>query len=217
MEYLPFFVFQFLAIIIGLLAFSALTDNYRLILIQIIISVIVDLLAIYVVRYIKPNNIFVYNIYMPIEFLTLSFSAYLTLNGNKLKHFLLYGITLYCLIALVSFILNGFSNFNTILLILGFILMSSFYLFILISPNIDKSLIRNPFMIIVIGQIIYFLGVTPFWVLRDVLLLINSQFETKLFLLINKNLMMLRYAFCFIAFTFVFIRILFKKTQRIIQ
>jgi len=194
---------QLLAILFGLISIRRLTLPYCLILAQISFSFFSDILAIKYSNYHSSNEI-IYNIYLIIETALLSSAIFYSITSNTFRKIL--GITL---VAYLCFVLIVFSRasilqLNYLILILGFVLVAFCNLYYIIHPTTEKSILSNPFLIISIGHVIYFLGVTPYFVSRDMIIGDDPVMEITLFSYINESLMVLRYTFCAAAFMLVF-------------
>lgn len=193
---------QLLALLFGLISIRRLTLPYCLILAQISFSLFTDIFAIKYSNYHSSNEI-IYNIYLIIETALLSSAIFYSITSNTVKRIL--GIAL---LAYLCFVLFAFSNtsilrLNYPILILGFILVALSNLYYIIHPTTEKSILTNPFLIISIGHVIYFLGVTPYFIARDLIIGDDPIMETALFSYINLSLMVLRYIACATAFMLV--------------
>jgi len=193
---------QILTILLGLLSIRRLTLPYCLILFQILFSVFTDFFALQYLKFHSSNEV-IYNVYLIIETSVLTSAIFYSVNSDKVKKIL--GITLIAFLFFVLFIFSksSFLQINYQLLITGFIIIAFSNLFYIINPSTEKSILKNPFLVIAISHVIYFLGVTPYFIARNLIIINNPEMEFTLFSYINMTLMILRYSFCAFAFFIV--------------
>jgi hypothetical protein len=193
---------QILTIILGLISIRRLTLPYCLILFQILFSVFTDFFALQYLNFHASNEI-VYNIYLIIETALLTSAIFYSIHSNNVKKILGIALITYLFSVLLIFSKSSFLQINYQLLITGFIIIAFSNLFYIINPSTEKSILKNPFLIFAISHVIYFLGVTPYFVARQMIITDSPEMEYTLFSYINMTLMIVRYSFCAFAFFIV--------------
>ncbi len=204
------YIFQFLGLTIGILSLPKIKLQYSLIFIHLGMSLLTDFYAEWYGR-LTGSNYEIYNVYMILEVLLLGGSAMLYFKkrtwNNRLNIIMLF----YLIFALCSFYWNSIYVFNTYLLIIGFILIGSINMFIIIEPNGEKSIFKNPMILISIAHIVYFCAVTPLFICREYLLHNNLQLTDELFDIVNRNIVIIRYFLISVAFIIIFYELKFNK------
>jgi len=193
---------QILTILLGLISIRRLTLPYCLILFQILFSVFTDFFALQYLNFHSSNEI-IYNIYLIIETSLLTSAIFYSVHSDKVKKILGISLITYLFFVLFIFSKSSFLLINYQLLITGFIIIAFSNLFYIINPSTEKSIIKNPFLIFAISHVIYFLGVTPYFIARNLIIENNPEMEYTLFSYINMTLMIIRYSFCAFAFFIV--------------
>jgi len=204
------YIFQIIGLILGIFVFKQINWSYRLICFQLFISLCIDLIADWSGRN-YGSNYLVYNIYMPLEVLMLSFAGILSINRSEWKLRFTNILYLYSIITVFVFIFSSIRVFNTNLLIFGFIILGSLNLYLIIDPDGIKSIKRNPMMIISIAHILYFCAVTPLFVSRTYMLDKYPEMTNELYQLVNRSLMLVRYFLISIAMIIVLINARTRK------
>lgn len=193
---------QILTVILGMISIRRLTLPYCLILFQIIFSVFTDFFALQYLNFHASNEI-IYNIYLIIETSLLTSAIFYSVQSDKVKKILGIALITYLFFVLFVFSKSSFLQINYQLLISGFIIIAFSNLFYIINPATEKSIFKNPFLILAISHVIYFLGVTPYFVARQMIITDSPEMEYTLFSYINMTLMIVRYSFCAFAFFIV--------------
>ncbi|MEX1188022.1 MAG: hypothetical protein WED33_02115 [Bacteroidia bacterium] len=203
---------QIVVLIISLPMFGGLKLPYRLLILQVFISLIIDYIA-YLVAQTSTSNEIVYNVYIILETSILCLVIYFSFVTGTVKKGIWIALMIYILIAIVFTSTHDIYQLNYKLLISGFILISILNLIYLIHPGINKSVLKNPLMIISIAHIIYFLGVTPYFIGRSLMIEKSPLMVNELFQYINKSLMYIRYGLIAIAFLLVWRNKFLLKTH----
>lgn len=190
---------QITVLIISLPLIGRLNWAYRLLILQVFISLIVDYIA-YLVGQQGVSNEIVYNFYIIVEPILLSGVIYFSFDSNRIKTGIRIALYLFVLLTVISFSLQNLLLLNYKLLIAGFFIVSILNLIYIVHPEVNKSVFKNPLMIISIAHIIYFLGITPYFIGREMIIEQNREMATELFNYINKSLMYARYGLVAIAF-----------------
>jgi hypothetical protein len=189
------FIIRLIGAMIGIYGFRKFQSSYLLIAAQMGVSILIDLIAIYWAD-IYHSNYEVYNIYIPMETLLLGWAAWFSLPTEKGKNRLRIILNSYAIVAIVSTLLIDLHVFNVRLLILSFLMLTGLSLYQLIDPQTkEKSPLKNPMIIIITANLLYFCCDLPMFIGREYLLssLSSDVFDT-LFFLTNQVLANLRYS-----------------------
>jgi hypothetical protein len=208
-EYIDY-IFQTIGILFCLTVINKISWAYRLICFQLIISLITDFVAEWSGKKFGTNYL-IYNMYIPIEVILLSLAGVLSIyqiNWKKRFEKLIY---LYIFISIVLIYLNPIHEFNTLLLIVGFLFLGVLNLYLIIDPNGNKAPGKNPMMIISIAHILYFCAVTPLFISRTYMLDRYPEMTNELYQIVNRSLMLIRYFLIAIAMIIVFINARSRK------
>jgi hypothetical protein len=162
---------------------------------QALFSVLTDISAYSCVKYFKISNEFIYNIYMLGEFILLSSALYFSIVQSFIRKILIKSLFILPAVTLLSYLFVSFYNLNYLILALSFIFLSVFNLLYLIVPDIRREDKPDPMFWVVIGHVIYFLGVTPYFAGREIMLSRSPDLADELFSYINNVLAICRYAF----------------------
>lgn len=202
---------QFLALTLALIQLRRLSLAYKLVLLQLCITIITDAFALYTKLQFRSNE-GIYNVYVVLEMVLLSSVIYQAIENYKFKKLIKYTVSAFLILASILLSISStMLELNYPILIIAFISIAFFNLYFIIHPKTEKSLIKNPMMIIAIGHVIYFLGVTPYFVGRHFLIEAYPEVANVLFSYINMSLSAIRYL-C-IATAFGFMLISTKKTS----
>jgi hypothetical protein len=191
---------QFIALILALIQIKTLNRGYIFIALQVALSISTDLIAINYTGFQQSNEL-IYNFYLLLETILLSAAIYYSINNKSFKKIIKALIGLYFVVAIITFSLSSIHKLNNTTLIFGFFILAIFNLYFIIHPDTKKSLTKNPMMVIAIGQVVYFLGVTPYYVGRHVLIAEYPLLADKLFNYINNSLAIIRYISILIGFS----------------
>lgn len=208
-EYIEY-IFKSIGIIFGIALINRISLSYRLICLQLFVSLITDSIA----EWSGDNfgsNYLVYNLYMPIEVILLSWAGVLSIYQNIWRTRFKMLIYFYILTSIILFYFNPIHEFNTLLLIIGFLFLGILNLFLVIDPEGIKSPIKNPMMIISIAHILYFCAVTPLFIGRSYMLEKYPEMTNELYNLVNSSIMLIRYSLIAIALIIVFINARSRK------
>jgi hypothetical protein len=206
-EIIILFIIRLIGVLIGIYGIRKFPSSYLVIALQIAVSIILELIAIYW-TYSHPTNYEIYNIYIPLETLLLGWAGWHSLPSEKGKKRLKLILTIYAVIAIASTLLNDLHLFNTRLLILGFLMLTGLSLYQLIDPQTkEKSPLKNPMIIIITANLVYFCGDLPMFIGREYLLSsLSTNVYDLLFFITNQVLAILRYT----AYTVALIILLFN-------
>lgn len=169
-------------------------------MLQLALTIATDFAAMQYSGFYRSNEL-IYNFYLLLETLFLSAAVYFSIENKSFKKIIKLLIALYFIIAIATFSINSIHILNYTALIFGFFILAIFNLYFIIHPDTKKSLLGNPMMVIAIGQVIYFLGVTPYYVGRNVLISDYPILADKLFNYINNSLAVIRYLGILIGFS----------------
>jgi len=183
---------QFTALLLAAFQLNKLSLAYKFIFLQLCLTIVTDALALWS-KFQFNSNEAIYNIYVVFEMVLLSCVIFNSIENIKFKKLIKYTIGAFVPISIISFMIGDIQKLNYPILIFAFILTAFFNLYFIIHPNTEKSLIRNPMMIVAIGHVIYFLGVTPYFVGRHLLIESYPEIANLLFSYINISLAAIRY------------------------
>lgn len=212
-EIIILFIIRFLGVLIGIYGIRKFPFSYLFITLQIAVSIVIELTAIYWTHS-HPTNYEIYNIYIPLEALLLGWAGWHSLPTKKGKKRLKIILNIYAIIAIASISLNDIHLFNTRLLILGFLMLTGLSLYQLIDPQTkEKSPFKNPMIIIITANLLYFCGDLPMFIGREYLLSsLSSDVFNVLFFLTNQVLAILRYSAYTVALIILLIN--YKKSLK---
>jgi hypothetical protein len=193
---------QLTVLILSLPLFGRLNWAYRLLIFQVFISLITDYIAYQFSKQGTSNEV-IYNIYDIIETLLLSGLVYLSFQSEKIKKGIRISILIYALFTIISLSTHNLFKLDYKLIIVSFIFISSLNLIYIIHPEVNKSFSKNPLMIIAMSHVIYCLGITPYFIGREMIIEQNTDMANELFDYIIKSLMYVRYGLIAIAFIVV--------------
>lgn len=193
---------QLTVLILSLPLFGRLNWAYRLLIFQVVISLIADYIA-YLFRIEYKSNEIIYNIYDIFETLLLSGLVYFSFRSEKIKKAIAITIIIYAILAIISSSTHDLYKLDYKLIIVSFIFISSLNLIYIIHPEVNKSFSKNPLMIVAMAHVIYCLGITPYFIGREMMIEQNRDMANELFNYIIKTLMYVRYGLIAIAFIVV--------------
>lgn len=212
-EIIVLFIIRLIGVLIGIYGIRKFPSSYLVITLQIAVSIVIDLLAIYWIHA-HPTNYEIYNIYIPLEALLLGWAGWFSLPSEKGKKRLKIILNVYAIIAIASTFLNDIHLFNTRLLILGFLMLTGLSLYQLIDPQTkEKSPLKNPMIIIITANLVYFCGDLPMFIGREYLLSsLSTNVYDILFFITNQVLAILRYSAYTVALIILLIN--YKKSLK---
>lgn len=190
---------QSIALLLAVFQLNKLSLAYKFIFLQLCLTIVTDALALWSKNHINTNES-IYNVYVIIEMVLLSFAIYNSIDNVRFKKLIQYTTGAFVPISIIAMIFNNINELNYPILIFSFLSIAFFNLYFIIHPKTEKSLFRNAMMIIAIGHVIYFLGVTPYFVGRHLLIEAYPQIAHVLFSYINMSLAAIRYLCIAVAF-----------------
>lgn len=120
-------VSKIFAIAIGAIYIRALSTAHRLLLLQVVLAVITELTAWYLAAAYKANNMWVFNIYVIIEFWLLLMAGRGFIASRSVKTGIVYSIILISFIWTVEVFFQGFKKWPTKTVTIGCILIMIVY------------------------------------------------------------------------------------------
>jgi hypothetical protein len=186
---------QLIVLILSLPFIGKLSMAMKLIVVQVAFSLLVDLLAYFSVHFWTMSNEFIYNIYMVVEFVLIGSAIYYSIQNQVVKKIILISLFALPIFAAFSYFRLNFMEFNHIVLVLSFLLLSAYNLLYLIVPDYRNSTASDPMIWVCIGHVIYFLGVTPYFAGREFMINSRPDLADELFSYINLVLVICRYLF----------------------
>jgi hypothetical protein len=208
------FIFSLPQLIIVLLAIftpARLSWGMKFIAIQAFISFCTDLAAVYMAKMLGMNNEFVYMIYMIAEFVLITEALRRSMiNAPRINTSLQIVTFAFPILAILTMAITNFEKFNYTLLSISFVILSVINLAYLILPDIRKQP-DDGLLLVSIGHVIYFLGVTPYFVVREIMMTSRPDLDEELFDYINIVLAMCRYGFIIAAFVLIYIAYFKRK------
>lgn len=205
MSSLIFSLPQLIIVLLAIFAPVRLSWGMRLIAIQAFISFCTDLTAFYMAKMLGMNNEFVYMIYMIAEFVLIAEALKQSIiKAPRIKKLIQIVTFVFPTLALLTMATTNFEEFNYPLLSVSFVILAVINLAYLILPDIRKQP-DSGLLLVSIGHVIYFLGVTPYFVVREIMMANSPQLDEELFDAINIVLAMCRYGFVIAAFVMIYI------------
>lgn len=199
--FLKVFLCLLLAITAGLVFFRSLNRFLKIILLQLILAMIVQVLGkVYGMNNLHVNNL-IYNIYITIEVLVLAGANAIYLHTRKDKLLMIGGFALFAAAMVFDISQKTIFVFSDHAFIVECLLMVVLYLMLITREVIPKTekMAGSPLFWVGIGSIVYFGCDIPFFSMRPYFEKMNSHLITSLFI-VNLILLNFRYFFVTIAF-----------------
>lgn len=196
---------QLIIFILALWQRKNLSFGMKLIAVQALVSLGTDILAFLCIEFWGITNAFVYNIYMVAEFLLIAAAFESAINSPRIKSLIRTSLFLIPAFALYTYTFADFFRFNYLVLTVSFLILSIINLVYLIFPDLRVTSNDGLFPVS-IGHVIYFLGVTPYFVGRELIIENSPDLADVLFDYINNALAMCRYGFIIFGFISLSIR-----------
>lgn len=201
---------QFIILIISLPVYRRLSAGLKCIAIQAGFSLLADLTAFFCIQFWSVGNEFIYNIYMIGEFIFISSAIYFSMQDSIIRKIIQVSLIAFPAIAITSYLIISYMEFNHFVLVLSFLLLSVYNLIYLIFPDYRIGKSSDPMIWVSIGHVIYFLGVTPYFAGRELMINSRPDLADELFSYINIVLAFCRYFFIGIGFITLYLK--FNKT-----
>ncbi len=193
--------FELLAILAGLYCWKLLSLPYRLLLIQVVLALIIEITGWAINKYLHINNLWLFNIYAIIEVWLLGLACSMFITVRKIEKLIWFLLPLITICWIVSVFVNGFFEFNNWIVVAIAIFYVVFYIAALFSSSIfgQKKALAQPLFLVAIAIIIYYATIIPLFGLMNHLVKDNLHTANKLFK-INAVAAILRYTLVSIAF-----------------
>ncbi len=153
-----------LPLLVGIYAYKYLKRDMKILLIYFALSFIVEIIAVYIAQVLHKHNIWLYNIFMIIEYSFFMVVISLWQKNKSIKKILQFSIPIFILIGIITQIylesLNQFNNLTRPIESIIFTLVASFTLSRFSLEYSGQSLLKNHRFIILVGILIYFAGNT---------------------------------------------------------
>lgn len=191
----------------GIYAFRYLNFLYRIFFFQLIPPLLIFILG-SVLNYIanidnvRPNNQWLYNLYMPVETYFLAWSAYEYFKSKKRTILIFIGYVIFLGVFIAELFIKGISVFANHGYIAESALLLVIYLLILYNyfTNHNNNWKRSPIVWISIGIVLYFGGAVPYLSLMHFLQDNHPRLNLFLFQFIIEGLANVRYLLLALGF-----------------
>lgn len=184
----------------GLSHFKRFTTPYRLIILHVCLAFIVECAGWYLYNKLHQENIWLYNIYMLMEFLMLSSAGVLFTDSKFMRRVMAIVMPALSFFWIYNIITKDISKVFSIFLILSFITITVLYINIIVNKALftKKAVFQNPIFLISISLIIYCAGTVPLYGLMNILIEGNKVLAKQLFT-INMVAAIMRYTLLALA------------------
>jgi hypothetical protein len=146
------------------------------------------------------SNVWIYNIFTPIEIIFYSWLFYNIYQNSVLKKVALFFIPVYLVAVIINqAFIQGFAVFHSYTMLLGdffMVVFSCLYFYELLRSETQQHLLKIPSFWIVIGLFFFYLGNIFYDLYWDYLMQHHLDNKRKIFDLINNNLIIVLYS-CF--------------------
>ncbi len=196
--------FEIIAFIVSVFSYAKIKDKpFKWFIFFLFVVIVVELLGRYISRELHHTNIWLYNIFLPIEYLFYVAIFYLSIVNTNYKKIAIISFTALLVFCVVNILfIQGFQVFNTNILIFGsctLILLSCFSLIDIFQMDDNRSLLKQPLFWLATGILFFNLGELAYNLFFN--FIISHQYDKKalLFSSINSKLMYVLYTFISIA------------------
>ena len=190
---------QFIIVVLALFQRSKLSTGVKFMALQALVSCFADMMAFCCIRFWGISNEFIYNFYMIAEFVIIALAFRSAINSVSIQRAIRISIIAFPVFAVLIFGLTSFMSLNYQVLALSFLVLSVINLVYLILPDIRLNS-SDGLILVAIGHIIYFLGVTPYFIGRELMIQSQPEKANELFVYINLVLAICRYLFIILGF-----------------
>lgn len=203
MQWLLYFLLgKVFALTAGAYYFKWLPRPYRLVLYLTAIAIFCEWYGFYLHKYLKEQNAWLFNLYMPIEVWLMGIAGIYFLQNKNTKKFFIFLLFLNSIIWIVSLYKNTIYEFANLSMICGCILLTALYFLVLLDNSIfsTKGILKQHVFWLSLSSLLYFGGDIPFMGLHNYLSE-NILPVAKKLTIINDILDVIRYplvAVCFI-------------------
>ncbi len=201
---------QFVIVCVAFLQRSKLSTGMQFMGLQAFISCIADLLAFSCTNVWAVSNEFIYNYYMIAEFVIIAVAFRTAMNSKPIQRAIQISIITFPIFAVFMLGLTSFTSMNYQVLAISFLILSVVNLVYLILPDIRVNP-SDGLVLVAIGHIIYFLGVAPYFIGRELMIQSQPEKANELFFYINIVLAICRYLFII----FGFLSLSFRKKVKV--
>jgi hypothetical protein len=199
-----------LALITGIFAYLYMNKSMRMLFFQLIFWILVYMLGYVITNYQKTNNMpmnnqWLFNLYIPIEFLMLTIAVYYFISDKLIRYFISASYVVFLLLVAYQISSSGSEKFIHYSMAIGGIIMTSLFILILYKKfsSDPESWKYSPEVWSSLGLIIYFACNVPFISSLSYLNEKSPETSKTLFHYVTDNLAIIRYGMLAIAFLLV--------------
>ena len=191
---------KIIAIIVGALYWRYLSRPYRIVLLLVVLALIFETIGYYLGHFKQQQNVWLFNLYMPLEPLLLGVASLEFIKMKKYKP-IVYGLLLLNFIVwLLEILHNSIYNFASFSMICGCFLLTGLYIGVLLNNTIygKRALVSEPSFWLCLSVILYFgcdipyMGMFKYWGVHKLALIRLAN--------INSLLDLIRYPLVAISF-----------------
>jgi hypothetical protein len=166
-----FIISKLLAIAAGIYYFRKLYTPYRIALFLTIIALGCEIFGYYLTTSLHRNNLWLFNLYIPVEVWCLGIAAIYLVNNRKIKNTFLVLLIINTLFWVVDLVNHSFYSLTNFAMVSGCILLTTMYITILFTNSIfsNKQTLKQPVFWLCFSTILYFAGVIPLFGLQNLL------------------------------------------------
>lgn len=192
---------ELLAILSGAYNWKKLSLPYRLTVLLVAFAVITELTGRIISHYFHQNNVWLYNLYNPVEMWVLGFICILFVNTKVGKKTIQASLFMLSLFWCITVGYNGIFAFNNWFVVLKSLFHIVCFIVILFDNSVfnKKKIYTQPLFLLSTGMILYYATTIPLFGLMNYLVKNDSKMALKLFH-INHAATAIRYALVAVAF-----------------
>lgn len=192
---------ELLAILSGVYALQSLSLPYKLMLLQVVLSITHDLGAWLITHILLMNSNLVFNIYVHVELWIIGYACVLFINTKFAQRLILGSILAITIYGLISTYIKGIFVFNNWLIVITALFFIVVFILLLFHNSVftAKKAYAQPLFLIAVSVILYCATIIPLFGLYGYLVKNDVQVIDKLFS-INRFGLILRYSLVAIAF-----------------
>lgn len=193
-------VIKVFCIILGLSKWRNFSTGYKIIVLQILVALFVEIGGLYIGEIQHHNNAWLYNIYLLVEVILLTIAAVNFTKSTKLNRIFLLSATLVSSYWIYLFVTKQHNQLFNWFIIISAFLSLSMYIIVLLDNAIfsQKNLVHQPLFLLGSSIIIYYACIIPLFGVINYLLENSYAYARKLYY-INQSVNILRYSLVVIA------------------
>jgi len=155
--YLLFLFGKLFALVVGYIYFKYLPRPYKLVLYLIAIASFCECYGYYLGKYLRQHNVWVFNLFMPIDFSLIGLTGIYMLKNKLLKRIFLFFLILNIIIWIINIAANTIYVFATISMIIGCAIMVMLYIILLLNNILfNSNVLKQPIFWLSLSSILFY-------------------------------------------------------------